>query len=86
MVTGRREPVRMTAGKLQKPLKVWLINLEDPQDELDRRRVAASLLNIMASTAARLEPRLFGQFRPRPPDRVSRRLMGTARANSMKSR
>ncbi|MGO7965275.1 AAA family ATPase [Rhizobium ruizarguesonis] len=40
MVTGR--PLLETDGPLAKPLRIWWINAEDPQDEIDRRFHAAA--------------------------------------------
>ncbi|RVQ66164.1 AAA family ATPase [Sinorhizobium medicae] len=40
MVTGR--PLLDPGGPLTKPLRVWWINAEDPQDEIDRRFHAAA--------------------------------------------
>ncbi|WP_192937350.1 AAA family ATPase [Sinorhizobium meliloti] len=40
MVTGR--PLLDAGGPLTKPLRVWWINAEDPQDEIDRRFHAAA--------------------------------------------
>lgn len=40
MVTGR--PLLDEQAGLSKPLRVWYVNAEDPQDEIDRRFVAAA--------------------------------------------
>lgn len=55
MVTGR--PLLDPDGPLTKPLRVWAINAEDPQDEIDRRfHAAAKHFNV---TGEQIGGRLF---------------------------
>ncbi|MCA0000932.1 MULTISPECIES: AAA family ATPase [unclassified Mesorhizobium] len=55
MATGR--PLLDPDGPLTKPLRVWWINAEDPQDEIDRRFHAAA--KHFKVTEGQLEGRLF---------------------------
>lgn len=55
MVTGR--PLLDPDGPLTKPIRVWYVNAEDPQDEIDRRfHAAAKHFNV---TAPQIGSRLF---------------------------
>lgn len=55
MVTGR--PLLDPDGPLMTPLRVWYINAEDPQDEIDRRFHAAA--KHFSVTAEQIGDRLF---------------------------
>ncbi|CAN7459005.1 AAA family ATPase [Mesorhizobium sp. LjNodule214] len=55
MVTGR--PLLDPDGPLTKPLRVWWVNCEDPQDEIDRRFHAAA--KHFKVTAEQIGGRLF---------------------------
>jgi hypothetical protein len=55
MVTGR--PLLEPQGPLAKPLRVWLINAEDPADEIERRVTAAAM--HFGITAEAIGDRLF---------------------------
>jgi hypothetical protein len=55
MVTGR--PLLDPDGPLTKPLRVWWVNCEDPQDEIDRRFHAAA--KNFKVTTEQIDGRLF---------------------------